>query len=494
MLNFPYPYEDELVYSVLARASAHFCSFSHKGWLELTLKNRCAIATIEFPSHLDELAKLFFLGQISATQLIYQNTLFPLYAPFIPEAKRNACIEWMRGKANGGPHLATGWAASRIPKINTIRYCPMCLNEQKESYWQRKHQVVGLSTCEKHNCHLESLDHFNHKRHRHEFYPASRHLQSFAITLEKNVIDERLDSVIQTLLERPELPSASFLQWTNFYHHLIEDCRCNKGKYCCYEALKERVLAKWPKSWLLDNNLFDFSNENSWLHCISRKHRKSFSYLEHIVLLTSLYDHPLDINEVLHEVSEEREISKCSQPSQAVLQPSEATDRAKSNWLTSVIKIGAKLSRKRLGGLYMWLYRNHHDWLVNVNQRYKRDINNKTHRVCWDARDLSTVKQLISIRNEAELDINLPRQSKLWFIQQLNNKAAVEKKLAKLPLTSMFLERYQETVEEYQIRRLTRTLLEYSPRQPAEWRLLRESGLSEERITAQAKEFIKRIL
>ena len=86
------------------------------------------------------------------------------------------------------------------------------------------------------------------------------------------------------------------------------------------------------------------------------------------------------------------------------------------------------------------------------------------------------------------------RPTKLWFIQQLHNKATVEKKQAKLPLTSMFLERYQETIEEYQIRRLTRTILEYSPRKPAEWRLLRESGLSEERITAQAKEFIKRIL
>jgi len=486
MLNFPYPYEDELTYSVLARASEHFCSFSHKTWLEQTLKNRCAIATLDFPSHLDELAKLFFLDGITSEQLIYQHTLFPLFSSFIPEARKAKCIDWMKEKSNGGTHLMSGWAAGRLPKFKAIRYCPMCISEQVDShgeaYWQRLHQVVGIETCAKHHCFLENVSDFNHKRHRHEYYRASTVNQIQLPRLACDDFDLRLTHTIKALLNRADKPSSSYEQWTSYYRDLIQQSHCGKGQYCCFDAIKEKVLYYWPEAWLKQYKLWPLDSSNSWLHGITRKHRKSFSYLEHIVALHALHDGQLNIDDVLEDVNSIKCIHRKSlvKSSTHSVQPSMRNVKAK--WLQLVKVLGTKVARMNSGGgLYMQLYRHQHDWLMKLNQRYQRPIDNATNRVNWCQRDIDSTKMLIRIRNQAEHDLFLPLQSKLWFMQQLPNKASVEKNLDKLPLTNKFLTTYQETVTEYQVRRITRVLVN-EPMLPP-WQLIRYAGLSEKRVT-----------
>lgn len=492
MLNFPHPFEDELTYSILARANAHFCSCSHKTWLELTLKNRCAIATLDFPSHIDELSKLFFLSKISSQNLIFQHTLFPLFSPFITQERKDKCLNWMKGKSNGGTHLMSGWAASRLPKLQSIRYCPICITEQinslGEAYWQRIHQVPGLATCTKHNCILEGVSHLNHKRHRHEYYRASAVSQIQQPQFACDEFDLILTPIVKKLLNRDDKPSSSYEQWTSYYRDLIQQSHCGKGQYCCFDAVKEKVLDYWPEAWLQQYNLWPIDTHCSWLHGITRKHRKSFSYLEHIVVLHALNEGQWDINDVLCEVAELKETKALVQKalpqktSQAVIR------KAKCKWLKLVKKLGTKVARTtKAGGLYMWLYRNQHNWLIKLNKRYQRPIDNSTNRVNWRRRDLTSTKQLIRIRNQAENDLSLPRHSKLWFLQQLPNKATIEKNLSKLPLTSKFLNTYQETVTEYQIRRLVRAVI-YEPNLPS-WQLLRCAGLSEERMTDVTRKF-----
>ena len=135
----------------------------------------------------------------------------------------------------------------------------------------------------------------------------------------------------------------------------------------------------------------------------------------------------------------------------------------------------------------MWLYRNQHNWLIRLNKRYQRPIDNSTNRVNWRRRDITSTRLLIKIRNNAESDLTLPRHSRLWFLQQLPNNATIEKNLSKLPLTSRFINAYKETVTEYQIRRLVRAMI-YESNLPS-WQLLRSAGLSEERMTDVTQKF-----
>jgi hypothetical protein len=77
-------------------------------------------------------------------------------------------------------------------------------------------------------------------------------------------------------------------------------------------------------------------------------------------------------------------------------------------------------------------------------------------------------------------------------MKQTSHASTIEKNLNTLPLTKLFLKRYSESIGCYQIRRISRTLikmqLEYQNNH--RWRVLRLSGLSEERLTKEAHSFL----
>ena len=93
-------------------------------------------------------------------------------------------------------------------------------------------------------------------------------------------------------------------------------------------------------------------------------------------------------------------------------------------------------------------------------------------------------------------NLDLPRKSRNWWIKQLKNPATIEKNLDNLPLTKQFLDQYNEDISCFQIRRLTRVLRQsYSENeQLPRWIILRKSGLSEERITAEANNFLTNVV
>lgn len=69
------------------------------------------------------------------------------------------------------------------------------------------------------------------------------------------------------------------------------------------------------------------------------------------------------------------------------------------------------------------------------------------------------------------------------------------KKTGIFPLTSVFLDRYAESVDCYQIRRLTRTYIrQQTENKDIHQVFLRESGLSEQRLTPEARRFFKNIM
>ncbi|MDO6427671.1 TnsD family Tn7-like transposition protein [Thalassotalea sp. 1_MG-2023] len=303
-----------------------------------------------------------------------------------------------------------------------------------------------------------------------------------------------IEKHVSVLLNLAPATSPSFNQWSNFYQSVLHEKGYGKGQYVCFDKVMEQVVSRWPINWLKKECLWPFNKQSSWLHSIIRKHRKSFSFLEHIVLLDAIYEGAWSMDSILKQVPSTEEIPNSTHIYMSPLDDS-AVHINKSKWLNLVKRYGTKLARIKGGGaIYTWLYRYHNKWLLKTNSHYQRPIQYENNRVDWRARDWRIVRAMYRILYDSEADLDCPRRSALWFIHQLEHSATVEKKLAKLPLTAAFLERYAEDTTDYQIRRLTRTLSKYSPQTPPIWRLFRESGLSDERITAQAREFIECVL
>ncbi|MCU7861221.1 MAG: hypothetical protein KZQ86_15640 [Candidatus Thiodiazotropha sp. (ex Lucinoma kastoroae)] len=123
-------------------------------------------------------------------------------------------------------------------------------------------------------------------------------------------------------------------------------------------------------------------------------------------------------------------------------------------------------------------------------------------RSCWcnpvheQQRDREVAKVLLYLIGQVEEHLSSPRLSKSYLLNHLINRATIEKNLHRLPRCRTILKKYSEGVSEYEARRLARAFTIFRQRnQPVKpWSLLREAGLSEERMTEVVKKLLKAIL
>ena len=300
--------------------------------------------------------------------------------------------------------------------------------------------------------------------------------------------------VIELLSRRAQV-SPTLNQWTQYYKALIRQCGLNNGENICYPSIKGQVLFTWGNVWLDKHGLEVHDEESCWLRAICRKHRKSFSYLEHIVLLNSLLHKGWTINQELEKVirysKEKQNFLK-----REYIQESNTSLVQRNAWFQSVRKIGPKQARQKQKAIYAWLYRHDHDWLLAINDKYKRARRIVNKRVYWPKRDRMIVKAMLGIKNEICENLSAPRLTKNWYLSQITHPASVEKNMHKLPLCHQFFNKYSEGISEYQIRRLTRTIIRLtSLSEPiVKWKVLRLSGLSEERLKPVTNVFLNYIM
>jgi len=502
MLNFPVPYHGELVYSLVARAGIHMGVISPKQLLDDVFGDRKVVATVDLPCHLNKISSHYpaSLG-LTVSRLAYEHTLFPLYAPFVREDIRRRCLHWMEGKSLGAIHMALGVSASRIRQDRSLRYCPQCMNSQKakygEYYWDRKWQVSGSNCCLEHGGLVDaSIERRSY--HRHYFYAlTSKCTQS---VIQSNLIEEdkRVTRQVNNLLMKVATKSPTFDQWGVFYRNLAIDSNCTRGEHIQFDAIKGKISSRWSVEFLNRNGLSLSDNQSCWLRTIFRKHRKSFSYLEHVAVLDAFLPNGWNIADVLEEV-----VRLSAPPSKGKgLFSNEARLKVSSQekrdlWERYLKKFGVKQGRcKGGGGLYAWLYKYDRDWLLWVNGRYQKHIDVKNTRVDWGERDLYVVNELNIIKQNALQRSDAPRASKNWYLFQVSKTSTIAKNMGKLPLVRLFLAKNVEDTATYQVRRILRAFLSLKEDGSLVrgWKLLRLAGLSEGRLTKKAKRFLKKTI
>lgn len=501
MLNFPTPYPNELIYSTIARAGIHHAITSPKQLLEEVFSNRKVIATIDLPSHLACLFK-HLPPYYTLENLAYKHTLFPIHALFSPENTRLKCLQWMSHQSKGSIHLALGVAASKVKQISTHRYCRHCLEEQYRQYgeffWSRVWYIQGANCCNKHKVELSNFLPPAHLNGRHQFVPASFILNLKQLTNPAHELDLIVSRHVDELLKLPPSRSPTFHQWSQFYQCIATRLDFNKGsKHIDHSKIHVAVIKKWDLKWLQQHHLDELKSETSWLKSIFRKHRKSFSYLEHIIVLETFLPKGWTWVAILSEI---RQLSAKPSNSDIPIQKTRFRDililkEKRNEWMSLIQNYGVKPSRVKNGALYAWLYRNDKTWLLTKNKSFHALAVNIPKKVDWSFRDWHMVKRLFNIFYQSLDDLSLPRQSRNWYLKQLPQHSTVEKNLYQLPLTHKFLNTFSEDISSYQIRRITRTIIQFKKmnQHPVNWQLLRHSGLSEERLTDEALKFLNQM-
>ena len=499
MLGFPVPHPNELIYSLVARAGVHSGITSPKLLLDEIYADRKVIATVDLPSHLTEIANQYPPAlNINVLSLIYQHTLFPVYAPFIEESKRQAGIRWMANQSKGLIHLVFGTTASLIKQPKLLRYCSKCFDEQLaqygEWYWERAWQAPGATWCFKHSIPLCEYSIQLHHEHRHEFHAADRSKDDILLQSQQREALQ-VSSIVEQLLQVEPQISPTVHQWSCYYRDLVVLAGCNKGMNVRHDEVRERIYALWSREWLSENQLSLTGRDTCWTRTILRKQRKSFSFLQHLVIQSSLLNKDVLPSEVLTNV---KQYPKKKGVACSVICSDQTSDKAKRvKWLKLLKEFGCKQARLHgFQDLYMWLYRHDHDWLMRINKRYQRPVFYEDKRVDWHKRDILFVRRLFKLLWEYEKDSDSPRLSSTFLLSKLGIGAMPARKYRRLPLTRQFLSKYSESIAQYQIRRLSNEYISLYLQQIQieRWRLLRSSGLSEERLTPLARCFLLGIM
>lgn len=500
MLGFPLSYRDELLYSTIARHGVHSGLISPKELLSEVFGDRKILATPDLPSHLKRIAGLYPVSlSISPVDLLYRNTLFPLYAPFVGDLRRRALIRELTANGKSSVHLSVGAAASRIKQPIYLRYCPGCiarqLNEHGECYWRRDWQVAGLESCPVHGSLVESKIR-RHDEHRHQFQAADLEVCPLISQQPGEWQSQMLAASIGELLNLGSVPVPEFYQWSHWYANLAAEHGFNRDSQVRHDLVRDKVTGFWGAGWLSRYLLLPDDSETSWLINMFRKHRKAFSYLEHLVVLHAFMEPGWKLAGVIDAVARLGPAKKASTKELEGTDESELSEYRRK-WVAAVTDHGTKHARfNGFGDVYAWLYRHDRQWLMNVNRLHKVSEPAHPTKVDWHRRDIDTLKMLIALRDEGELRLGDPRHSANWYLNQLVHKAAIEKHMELLPLSSLFFKRYCENIFEYQIRRMTRTVIQItSEGEPLKrWQVLKWSGLSEERLTEPATRFLKEVL
>ncbi len=498
MLNFPVPYGEELLYSTVARAGIRAGLISPKRLLDEVFGSRCVVATLDLPNHISAIAR-WLPKTFKPERLIYEHTLFPVYAPFVPEARRQRCIQWMLNASKGAVHLALGVAASLLKAPRFLRYCPGCLKAQAaqhgEYFWSREWQVAGLDACPIHGV-LADTKIARPALERHRFVAASPECCPLVPQATGQPVSAWISAQLRQLLQRAAQPSASFAQWTAYYKALAARCGFSRGKaQVDHRALHEAILRVWPIAWLRRHHLApDASGAQgpSWLENIFRRHRKSFSYLQHIIVNRALLGERWQIREILDEVGRHpAEARRACAPAHETADLELQADQKK--WLRLLSARPPKPARIASPALYARLYRNHREWLLEVNGRHAGHCaDHNAQRVDWNQRDREHLRVLRRLAARLEARSEGPRRSKAHYLKILGDSSTIEKNLHRMPFFARFLRAHAETVAQYQVRRLKiayeRLRKDYDS--PARWRLLRKATLSEERLTKPARRYL----
>ncbi len=499
LTHFPVAQKDELLTCILARFIQQMGIKDDKVALDILFNNRMVVPSPFLQGHIKPLLdQVGHVWNIEPLDLIEKHSHLPLFKPFFPTSRYSMLIsDLIIGHAN--PSMSrSGINASLIQWPRNYKVCPQCRKEQLDllgfTYWQRLFQSPGVIVCPKHHCTLLDTNLVIHSAHRHHFVGSSFYKCSGHLSEAAEPYELKLACMVNTLLNS-KLSYVSPTQWTIYYQQLARNDGAMNGARIDHKGIANLVRKTWSDEWLHQQGLA-LSGDNTWLIAMFRKHRRSYSYLQHFIVWLSFNYASADLHEVFNRV---RTLAIVESHTPTTVSTKNVTKRdvVRSQWvaiLHSSVTVSLKSVRATAIGarLFTWLYRHDREWLSAHKPNHASNYQN--YRVDWQVRDLLLVKKLIKIKNRADNRMKDPRHSKSWFASSIGQKSLIEKKLYKLPLCSLFFDRYSESIEEYQIRRLSRVmvqLIECNDVLRPVCEIERLAGLSRTRSRKPAREILR---
>jgi hypothetical protein len=299
MTLFPVPYEDELLYSILARYRIYSGNISLKSTLDDIYGYRNVTAVMDLPSHIDRIITNMPIGsKYSAEELVDKYTLYPLYSAFLPPEDAEIIKKYMKADKGGSIYNKIGLMASSISLNQYFKFCPHCIKEDIEKYgelyWHRLHQIPGVLVCHKHIVLLHDSQLPIRGFNKHEYKNASLDI----CTINNRVLecsDRVLEHLVNLAIDSEALLNKEFpnkpLQWfrEQYINRLIDF-----GYASINGSVRQKNLLTDFVDYYGDNLLtilqseINIDSEHTWLTEMLRKKSKTTHPIRHLLLMKFL--------------------------------------------------------------------------------------------------------------------------------------------------------------------------------------------------------------
>jgi hypothetical protein len=294
---FPETYPDELLYSVLARYHRHVSPGGAKQNLEDLFGSRSIRAAVGLQQGLGALSARIPPGRgLTAERLARGFTLFPYLTAFQPLGVAQAVLSAL---TNGGTadwvHVRLGLAASMVRAPSALRYCPACRAEMPatrgELWWRRAHQLPGVLVCPDHGAALADSRVVRGFGGQHDFVaadeetcPTGRATPAWADDPRKMALLSDIAYASVALLETPPAPDG-FAELAEHYRQALAAHGFGKGNHrIAQERLAPAFNAIFGPIFGILPAVDPAATGDDWLVAMTRKHRKAFHPLRHILL------------------------------------------------------------------------------------------------------------------------------------------------------------------------------------------------------------------
>ena len=161
--NFFYPYDDEIFYSWVARYHKYSSNNSKNQTLYDLYNKRHFGLNLHYPNKISQLVDILKKNSIDIDEeYIISNMLFAkIVKPFFENERYEKAREAILTSSKQC-YRYHGFHMNGILKNDkdTIKVCPICYREDikryGEAYLHRSHNAIGVKTCYKHNCFLDT--------------------------------------------------------------------------------------------------------------------------------------------------------------------------------------------------------------------------------------------------------------------------------------------------------------------------------------------------
>lgn len=495
IMQFPTPYEGELLYSVIARYHLRSGNISWVHTLEDLFGKRTTNATALLPSNIQALVeRLPNNTMINEQLLVEKHTLYPFYTAFLQKEHALEIYQSILSADGKTIYMQAGIMSSAITQNKFFHYCSKCLQESEcgEMFWDRLQQLPGKLICLKHGIWLEESSVPLVQYDKCSYVLPNRNNCNFDLVrfVSESLKEEyfQLLNQIQVLLNISPR-QYSYSDWTSFYKRkLIEGGYANRNGRVNQIKLKEDFFHHYSKEFLLNLGI----KTTYWLREITQKHRKSFHPYYHILLLNFL---GVTVNDIfidfqiieVRKDAVEEDTSGDNSNEKVKNKPKiiEKLYQKRQIWLQlqeQHPKMNKTELRKIQPSVYTYLYRYDQNWL-NENSpkcQIRKVVNN---RVDWQKRDREVLSKVIKATEELlSRRENLRRITIKSLGDETGELALLDKQLNKMPETKAYIDKVKESDDEFRKRRVERVIerMKAQGEQIKEWKVLREAGIRSE--------------